>query len=65
MRDREARDVINLLNKRIKQLDKEIRMLKNPHPKDCKCNFCEGWTPDHLMITVDKVASKGYYWFEE
>jgi len=66
MKDAEARAIINLLQKRLKQVDKEIQMLKNPHPKDCECNFCQGWTPDHFATTLKNPMNKGrFMWFEE
>jgi hypothetical protein len=51
VKDGEARAVINLLTKRLNQLDKELRIHQEPHAKDCKCDFCSGWTPDHFIVT--------------
>jgi hypothetical protein len=64
MKDSEARAIINLLQKRLKQLNKEIQMLKHPHPKNCECKWCQGWTPDHFAITFDKTRGD-FGWFEE
>lgn len=52
MKDSEARKVINLLTKRIKQLDRELQLFKNPHPKNCKCKDCKGLVPDYTSITT-------------
>jgi len=66
MKDREARAIINLLQKRIKQLNTEIQYLKNPHPSDCKCADCEGRTVDYMSITLKNPMNRGaYLWFEE
>lgn len=43
LKDEEARAVINLLSKRTNQLEREIELLKEPHPKDCKCDQCIGF----------------------
>jgi hypothetical protein len=57
LKDKEARAVINLLSKRIDQLEHEIELLKHPHPKDCKCDQCTGFKPDYFI--VDLVTSHG------
>jgi hypothetical protein len=60
MKDNEAREVINLLNRRLKQLDRELQLLKSPHPKKCGCNDCTGCTPDHFCIKI-----RGLGWFND
>ena len=69
MKDSEARDVINLLTKRIRQLDKDLQQVKNPHALDCKCKECQGLTADYFMITVGKKHPFGpvvsYEWWED
>jgi hypothetical protein len=54
MKDQQARAVINLLTKRLNELSKEVTIHQNPHPKDCKCDFCSGWTPDHFIVTFER-----------
>ena len=60
MKDHEARQVINLLNDRIKQLDHEIQILKNPHKKNCDCNSCKGLEIDHFCVIVRSLK-----WFQD
>jgi hypothetical protein len=54
MKDSEARDVINLLTKRVRQLEQELAELRNPHQKGCKCVRCSGWKPDYFLVQFDR-----------
>ena len=65
MKDSEARAVINLLNKRICQLD-EI-LLAIPHPSDCKCPKCNPHVPDHFArkLSLRLQSGSGFDWFED
>lgn len=66
MKDSEARNVINLMQQRLEQLEAEIELLKYPHPEDCECKFCRGWTPDYFLTTLNNSMNKGcYQWFKE
>lgn len=65
MKDAEVRFVINLLNKRIKQLNHELWLLKQkPHSKECRCSDCLGRRADYFFISPDRLH--GYFeWFED
>jgi len=62
VKDSQARVVINLLTKRIEQLSKEIQLLQHPHPKNCKCKYCTGYTPDYMLISFDKSRGYALWW---
>lgn len=63
MKDKEARIIINLLNERIKYLQKEIAITKHPHPKGCRCDRCSGneYYYDPFTVTNLSIGS----WFKD
>jgi len=56
MKDHHLRWVVKLLSQRIDYLSKELVMLRNPHPKDCKCEWCEGWVADPFIMAIGRYG---------
>ena len=62
MKDCEARIVINLLTKRIRQLQQEIQKLQAPHVKECRCSAC---TDPRFRANYFAIKIEGVNWWED
>jgi len=55
MKDRVARQLIAKIIKELDEMRQEISAIQHPHPKDCQCAICTGWSADVFgSLTIEE-----------